>query len=304
MSSTSVYKMEELNINSLSDGVIFIFAPSEEVRSTAAIKNICKYNIKLTKIVIINYGNTILPDCIKDYRDIIINIKVTKSPVDFINNLKKISASFMTGNIVLDITCIHVPEMFTLIKFLKMQSVFSSMDAVYSLPNNYIFNEEPFTSYKSFVGDLKMIEPLGFSGTKRNSEIDLFLFIGFEGPLALKVVEDCSFRNLNLVNSLPSFFPKYKDIANINNYQLMQYSSRTIFVPADNPFETYNMLSEFENNNTEFCIAPLSTKPIALGVCLFALDNESVRVVYPISENYNMNTTRETYKTYLYHIDF
>ena len=148
-----------------------------------------------------------------------------------------------------------------------------------------------------------MYELFGFSGVSHETNNDLYLFMGFEGALALKVTEDTAYKELNLINNLPSFYQKYKDISIVNNYQLMQnQKSCMLYTPADNPFETYNLLENSIGSDTYACIAPLSTKPVALGVCLFALSHEKVRVVYPISQKYNASNTVDTYKTYVYNI--
>lgn len=50
------------------------------------------------------------------------------------------------------------------------------------------------------------------------------------------------------------------------------------------------------------CISPLATKPVALGVCLFALNYEKVRIVYPISDVYSSHVTNRVIKTLVYEI--
>ena len=76
-----------------------------------------------------------------------------------------------------------------------------------------------------------------------------------------------------------------------------------IYTPADNPFETYNLLDKITDSNSSICIAPLSTKPVALGICLFALSHSEIRVVYPISSEYSQESTIKTYKSIVYHVD-
>ena len=71
-------------------------------------------------------------------------------------------------------------------------------------------------------------------------------------------------------------------------------------MPANNPFETYNFLDKQIRNNETVCIAPLSTKPVALGVCLYALHHESVRIVYPMAESYMSHRANSVHKTYIY----
>ena len=96
----------------------------------------------------------------------------------------------------------------------------------------------------------------------------MIIFLGFEGVLASKVTEDIQYEELLLVNNLPSFFPKYKDICVINNYDLLStHRSKLLYVPANNPFETFNFLDSVFDGKSSLCVAPLSTKPVALGVC-------------------------------------
>ena len=49
-------------------------------------------------------------------------------------------------------------------------------------------------------------------------------------------------------------------------------------------------------------IAPLGTKPMALGACLFAIHNPEVRVIYPIPDKYENLTTEECWDSWVYGI--
>ena len=150
-----------------------------------------------------------------------------------------------------------------------------------------------------------MTEILGYSGIgKISQDNDLFIFMGFEGSLSLKVVEEITFKNLYLINTIPSYYQKYKDISIINNYNIINtYKNIILHTPADNPFEVYNLLDSKIDDNTIACIAPLSTKPISLGICLYALEHNNVRVVYPVSDIYNDNKSNDVYISYVYEIN-
>lgn len=131
----------------------------------------------------------------------------------------------------------------------------------------------------------------------------MIVFLGFEGVLASKVTEDIQYEELLLVNNLPSFFPKYKDICVINNYDLLStHRSKLLYVPANNPFETFNFLNSVFEGESSVCVAPLSTKPVALGVCLYAMTHNTIRVVYPASEQYNHHRTTRVLNTNIYRI--
>jgi len=61
-----------------------------------------------------------------------------------------------------------------------------------------------------------------------------------------------------------------------------------MYSKANNPFEIYNLLQgiKIKTPNNFINIAPLGTKPMALGACLFALHNPAVRIIYPLPDAY------------------
>lgn len=288
-----------------SNNLTFICSINKEERSLKAIEYLFSNNVTFNNIIIIDYGMT---DWKKEtvfsqlqYQ--VITINVSDNPSDFLNQLKMIPIEILQ-DVFLDISAIHTPEMFMIIKYLKIKSI-KKIDALYSVPHDYIFEQEPFTSYKSCYGDLTTFELLGFGGSSMGeADIgDLFIFIGFDGALSSKIIENCSYKELKIVNNLPALFPKYKDISILNNYNLMSLKHQSLFIPADNPFEVFNLLHEQIPKGKSACIAPLSTKPSSLGVCLYALINENIKIVYPTSHNYNAKRTTNTYKTLQYKIN-
>lgn len=307
MPDTCIYSIQDLNDYSSDKGITFIFSGCDEKRSTTVLNHLLDKDIKVEYLLNISYSKYDFP---KVYEKIINmeNVKtvsVIEDPMSFINDLKGIPSEFWEHDVLIDISCIRIPEMFSLLKSLKLQNKIKCLKTAYSIPYDYVFMNEPFTSYRSYYGDLKMFELLGFSGPGGTTKFhDLYMFLGFEGALGLKVFENCQYNNLLLINNLPSFFPKYKDISVINNYQLMQAKHKYLYTPADNPFEAYNLLDSMIGDDTDaICIAPLSTKLVALGICLYALNNEFVRVVYPISSQYKTSNTLDTYKTNIYNIE-
>lgn len=234
----------------------------------------------------------------------ILTVLVKQSQASFLSHLQRISDKLCSEKILIDISCIHTPEMFILLKYFKTSNPKTSVDIAYSTPFEYNFSAEPFTSYCSYYGNLKTTDLLGFGGVSDGSaHSQMIVFLGFEGVLASKVTEDIQYEELVLVNNLPSFFPKYKDICVINNYDLLStHRSKLSYVPANNPFETFNFLNNLFDGETSACIAPLSTKPIALGVCLYALSHKALRVVYPISDQYNNHMTNRVLNTEIYSI--
>ena len=284
------------------DEYTFILAPNHDERSMTCFKKIIT-NISVKNIVEINYPGCTFDEKTKSKYDNIITSVSFANNLDFIISLKNLDADLFKNNIIVDITGLNIPEMFSLLKFLKSFIKKSDIKVVYSMPYDYIFKKEPFTSYQSYDGYLELCEPIGFSGTSSDDDNkSLFLFMGFEGVLSLKVIEEFQYDNRYLVNNLPSFYSKYKDISVLNNYDVIDENEKIYFTSADNPFETYNFIESMVKENTSICIAPLSTKPVALGTCLYALNNSNVRIVYPVSSSYKKHNSVDSYKSYVYTI--
>ena len=96
-------------------------------------------------------------------------------------------------------------------------------------------------------------------------------------------------------------FTYYND-AEINHDLLSTHRSKLLYVPANNPFETFNFLDSGFDGKSSLCVAPLSTKPVALGVCLYAMSHKTLRIVYPTSEHYNDHRTNKVLNTNIYSI--
>jgi hypothetical protein len=294
------------NSPDIEKGSIFIMAFDGEKRSYYGLQKLVERSISYKKICIWLYNyeafekNKDLKDSIADIEYDIITIP--NNQYEFIQMLKRIDFVTMKNNITIDISCLKTPHIFLTMKYLKTQVSSANIRVINTLPYDYIFNDVPFMSYKSYKGDLELCEILGYSGTSDlSNEKDLYVFIGFEGPMSLKVVEETVFKDLYLVNTMPSYYQKYKDVSVVNNYSLMASRNiKMIYAPARNPFEVYNILEKNINNSDGVCIAPLSTKPISLGICLYALVHSGVRVIYPISDLYNDIKSSDVYISYVY----
>lgn len=297
-----LYKKMMIEDFNSADKYTLIYAPNKDKRSFASIYKL-KEKIIFDRILEIRYSNSSSPEnVIKDYSSILVSIN-SEDNKGMLENLKKVNNSIWENKILIDISGIKTPDLFTLLKYIKLTQKIETIETVYSMPYDYMFNKEPFTSYKSYEGELELCEPIGFSGKSyRDDGSNLIIFLGFEGSLSLKISEECNYKDLILVNNLPSFYSKYKDISVLSNYEIITSDQRILYTPADNPFETVNLLSRTVKGNESVCISPLSTKPVSLGVCMFALNNDNVRILYPISDKYKATKAIDTYRTYVYEI--
>ena len=312
--SSVIYDLKRFNPeNGFLDNSMLILAIDEEDRSKHVLNIIARQNNNCRSAIVFIYGDQrnfaneleLLKMAIHTENiNIIDGFSMTQN--EFVSCLKQCSSLTQVNKIIIDISCILTPYLFLLMKCIYMWNHDAYLYAINTVPFDYSFSKSPFTSYKSYYGDLKNEEIIGFSSMQNNREnSDLFIFSGFEGALALKVVEDTEFSNLVFVNALPSYYQKYKDISIINNYQLLQSRNCSIkYTPANNPFEVYNFLDSQIDDDECVSIAPLCAKPVSLGICMYALVHQNIRIVYPFSDRYEHGRSYKVFDSYIFTILF
>lgn len=223
--------------------------------------------------------------------------------------LNEILAIHMPANakIGIDISCFTKPYFYFLLKLLKERYKIANILAYYTEPKSYIFDKGMFNNFHSSSGPLSIYEIPGFSGLeKRDTMRQLVILLGFDGDLSKEINEDVSPHQTVIINGFPAYTPKFKDISLIANEKLVcDCNIRLEYCLANNPFDTYNLLHKIKNSNkteTFFNIAPLGTKPMALGACLFALHNPEVRIVYPLPENYENKYSTMCSRSWMYQL--
>lgn len=208
--------------------------------------------------------------------------------------------------IAIDISCFTKPFFFYLIKLFREKYKIKYIDIFYTEPETYIFPKGLFSSYHSSSGPLTVREIPGFTGLEtRNDKRILIILLGFDGDLSQEINEDVSPTKTMLVNGFPGYAPKFKDISLVINEKLTSNKDFKIYYArSNNPFEVYNLLDKIkqENSKSFLNIAPLGTKPMALGACLFAIHNPNVRIVYPTPEAYEKTTTENCLHSWRYEI--
>jgi len=218
-----------------------------------------------------------------------------------INNSVNITQNCTIG---IDISCFNKPYFYVILKYLRDIVGVANVSIFYTEPSSYVFNGGLISSYHSTSGPLTVMEIPGYSGEEqRNSTKVLVTLLGFDGELSSFITDEISPDKTVIVNGFPGYSPKFKDVSLINNEKLVG-ASAVVYARANNPFEVYNTLTEICTNDDHqvTIIAPLGTKPMALGACLFAINNESVRVVYPMPDRYEPVTTNRSWNSWVYEV--
>ena len=207
----------------------------------------------------------------------------------------------------IDISCFTKPYFYYLIKLLRERFGVSRLTVYYTEPKSYLFSKGLFNKFHTSTGPLSIVEIPGYSGLEtRGSKRKLIILLGFDGDLSKEINEDVSPNETVVVNGFPSYMPKFKDISLIANEKLVSDEKIKVqYARANNPFEVYNLLESVkakDGGGTFINIAPIGTKPMALGACLFALHNPDVRVVYPLPEMYEDKYSDDCWSSWMYEL--
>lgn len=314
----TIYRMELVSMDRIKNYSldIFLLAAGSDYRAYQLLRIMKSGDVSINRILLFDfcertegidtsdpyYGFESIG--IRNISPIQCSIKDPKSCLDDLMGLK--SECSNGKRIAMDISCFSKPYFFYLIKLLKERFKIDSLLVFYTEPNSYLFPRGVFSSYRSSTGPLTIVEIPGFSGHEgRGKKRLLVILLGFDGDLSREINEDISPSEAMVVNGFPSYCPKFKDISLVANEKLTSDRDVKIeFSKANNPFETFNLLEiiKEQNENTFINIAPLGTKPMALGTCLFALNYPDVRVIYPLPETYERVTTKRCWNSWCYDI--
>lgn len=321
-----VYRMTQIkeNWDDVPDNFdCFMVAGGSDFRAYEILRKAQKQNIKIINVLLFDFKERTIDlathhkKAYYSYNNLkfkIIKIPCSLSdPSNCIKSLGEYGIDISKfNNLAIDISCFTKPYFFLILKHLKITHKHHSITAFYTEPKSYIFSKGLFSSYLSSFGPLKVEEIPSFTGSEfRDQQRLLIILLGFDGDLSIEINEDVAPIETFIVNGFPGYAPKFKDISLICNEKLITNKRKdVIYSRANNPFEIYNLLEEIKKdeklNNTYgnpfINIAPIGTKPMALGACMFAIHNPEVRVVYPMPEGYMKVTTDKCWNSWAYNI--
>jgi hypothetical protein len=294
----------------------FIFCSSSDGRAYEILSKINFSKAKKPSAIILHFKEKITEKKSSDHLFFYKKLKIKKlneitceikNPSSSLSELEKISFS-NSKKIGIDISCLTKPYFYFLIRLFKSRFNIPEITVFYTEPQSYNFPDGLFSAFHSSSGPLSAIEIDGYVGNPevRDAKRKLIILLGFDGDLSNEISEVVSPKETVVVNGFPAYSPKFKDISLVTNERLASNINIDIkYARANNPFDTYNLLDSIKRNEkkeTSISIAPLGTKPMALGACLFALHNPDVRIMYPMPERYEDEYSLNTWNSWLYHL--
>lgn len=263
-------------------GSIYIFGASPEERST----HLDLWKQKVTDVKFIQILE-------QDFYDFLVSVDSSKVRITLRDEdqLKKFLSQFSNKKVYIDITGLSHHIWAPLLKMtLKLCD---SVMAVYVEPSRYSFSA---TLKEGEIFDLSEkingIAPIpGFILLREPREEEKVCFIpllGFEGARFAYLIEQVQPLGEKIlpIIGLPGFRPEYPFFAYHGNQLPLKQTQawkNVLYAAANCPFSLFYTLEDISSNNpgSFLKIAPIGTKPHALGAVLFNMINkESVELVY------------------------
>lgn len=206
-------------------------------------------------------------------------------------------------SIAVDITGFPRPQLAFLIKFMKYNGVVS-VEFLYSEPMQY--KKKEVTEFS--IGSLREVRQIkGFEGNHHPYTKNDHLIIG-SGFDSNQIKSVCNSKEHVTIHQLIGFPSLRPDMYQQNILKTAQASEHLgerairepIFAPANDPFITASVLSDFckknglLNNQSNLYLSPLSTKTQTLGFILFflfELENTACSLIFPFFSNYEKETS-------------
>lgn len=225
------------------------------------------------------------------------------------------------GKVCIDITGFIRPHLVFFVRYLHQIEV-TSIDFIYSDPAKY--KKKEHTDFSFDYTHVRQID--GCQGAHSTDVSNDFLIIG-AGYDHLRITDVSknkdNTRKVQLFG-FPSLQPDMYQENILKAYKAAEETiskgeevfideDNTIFAPANDPFVTANIISQFVNRKnkereiTNLYLCPLSTKAQTLGIALFFITeclDMPCSIIFPICERYSKETTEGISKIWRYVVEF
>ena len=272
----------------LEKNALYIYAHDPEERSIFCANKLLKHNI-----------NTSFIEVDLDDNDIITIVGQKDKTISLHSNCQIDSLLSPYDVIYLEVTGLSCRVAAPLLKYAMDKNL--EMRIVYAEPSNYKIEAfRKMGMHKDLCETVNGIYPLpGLANLLPHQESPLFVvLLGFEGGRFSQIVQDQSPENEKItpVLGVPGYKINYpyvsiwgnrNQLINTGSWQKLKYAE------ANSIVDIYFVLKQlsYENRNPEMVIAPIGTKPHAIGAILYSIKNPNkVEIIYD-------NPTRKVNRT-------
>lgn len=211
-------------------------------------------------------------------------------------------------NVLIDITGMNHVILFFLIRILLTEITPKLLFASYTEPEAYLKSSNEAFSFTLSEEFTRLNSIPGFAKRDRGREQVLVAMLGFEGYRLLTLLEEIqpAPKKIVPVVGFPSYSPGWKSVAILSNSRaLKDYDcfGEIVTCEAASPYKAYKLLSHLskQNEGDELLIAPLGTRPHALGAAIYASINSNcnLRFDFPVEKAHR---SVGVLKTNIYHL--
>ena len=297
MFNTREYSLEYFKNHIIKDNFILLTSNIKNMRSQKLINE-----ISFIRWVDVNYTVSLnKKQLIEDHFEISTNFNFALTKTSYDSLYKDLQEfvyvlNTVTKRIIIDISSFHMRFLGAFLSVLKHFN-WEAIICTYTEPTAYPrikHNSNEFAVSDVFGFDLnnsflgyEEIPNLKTISSKQDNYIWV-VFLGFEGKRASGIHTELSDSTKMIIPilSLPSIRPGWINYAFEANQNLFEnanlYCSSIKYVDALNPFAVYNCIEEIQYNYPEnhLVLSPLGTRPVSLGVLLYAMRHEECEVYY------------------------
>ena len=229
------------------------------------------------------------------------NAKATYS----VNNLSDIGSK-STEPVLIDATSLLLPELLYLLHWANATQ--QSFDVMYVEPSSY--QEKP---YKPKIGSHRLDYSLSEDGPglcmlpRFALPIEgshLVVALGYEGHRfgSLLILDEINPASMSGILGVPPFELGMEKNSYARNYSIMEdarknYDASFHATAANDPLQNYQLLKTIFKSeaaalrpNRKLHLAPFGTKPVALGMAWFAVNNKGVSMIYDFVKKKRMRS--------------
>lgn len=208
------------------------------------------------------------------------------------SNLERIRQAYPAGSALLDATSLDPVEILILTRAFLYCEERRRLGYVYVEPDRYMpaANEIGMDYAFAFADEFRGLRPVpGFAGELRNDETGrLVACLGFEADRLDRILQDDDgnfIQHVTLIFGIPPYRTSWEMHALLPHERVIaQHRSREVtFAGANNPKATFECLKQSVQavgNGQRLILAPLGSKPSAIGMALFACCRDDVRLEY------------------------
>ena len=186
-------------------------------------------------------------------------------------------------NIILDSTSLDFPELLYLFNAINKCKGIQRISVIYIEPKSYNKSSAPEgvdEEYQLSDGRQSFSSLPVFSLNTIASNLhkaSLVSFLGFENSRLGQILstdDGASYNKLLACVSVPAYIPGWENTSlrkHLIHFESMQ--TQLITYPGANPYAVYQTLLEIYAENPRLVLTSLGTKPTAIGICIFLINN-------------------------------